>query len=74
MANVGILGLKWLYFLKRLASLINAENKVKIVNNSKWILKPPHDSSLDTSKIVSLGIKTTSFEIAIKELKNMLSF
>ena len=65
---------KWLFFLKRLASLTNAEDKVKIVDNSNWILKPPHDSSLDTSKIASLGIKTTSFEISLQELKNILSF
>ena len=60
--------LKWLDFLKRLASLINAEDKVKVVDNSNWILKPPHDSSLDTSKMESLGIKTTSFEIALEDL------
>ena len=64
--------LKWLYFLKRLASLTNAENKVKLVDSSNWILKPPHDSTLDTSKIISLGIKTTSFEVAINELKDTL--
>ena len=60
---------KWLDFLISLASLINAEDKVKVVDNSNWILEPPHDSSLDTSKMESFGIKTTSFEIALKKLK-----
>ena len=60
--------LKWIDFLKKLASLANAEDKVVIVDNSNWILKPPHDSSLATAKIESLGIKTTSFAIALKEL------
>jgi dTDP-4-dehydrorhamnose reductase len=64
----------WLDFLKSLASLTNVEEKVKVVDNSNWILKPPHDSTLDTSKIASLGIKMTSFESALKELKNILSF
>ena len=64
--------LKWLDFLKKLASLANAEDKVIIVDNSNWILKPPYDSSLATSKIESLGIKTTSFAIALKELCKQL--
>jgi len=62
---------KWIVFLKRLSLITNSEDKVKIVDNSNWLLKPPHDSSLDTSKIDSLGIKTTSFEIALKELRNI---
>mgnify|MGYP001239940515 CR=1 FL=1 len=62
----------WIDFLKRLASLINAEDKVIIVDNSNWILNPPHDSSLDISKITSLGIKTTSFKIAQKKLKKLI--
>jgi len=61
--------MKWLDFLKRLASIINAEDKVIVVDNSNWILKPPHDSSLDISKIASLGIKTTSLDSALIELK-----
>ena len=52
-------------------NIINAEDKVIIVDNSKWILQPPHDSSLDISKISSLGITTTSFEIALNELRKV---
>jgi dTDP-4-dehydrorhamnose reductase len=63
--------MKWFDFLKKLASIINAEDKVIIVDNSNWILKPPHDSSLDISKITSLGITTTSFEIALNELREI---
>jgi dTDP-4-dehydrorhamnose reductase len=65
--------MKWLDILKRLAALINAEDKVIIVDNSNWILKPPHDSSLDTSKIASLGIETTSFEMALEELRKLVT-
>lgn len=61
--------MKWIDFLKTLASIIHAENKVTIVDNSNWLLKPPHDSSLNISKINSLGITTTSFEIALNELR-----
>lgn len=61
--------MKWIVFLRKLASLVNAEDKVIIVDNSGWILEPPHDSSLATSKIESLGIKTTSFETALRDLK-----
>jgi len=63
--------LRWLEFLVDLAHLTNARNKIKIVDNSDWILKPPYDSSLNTSKIASLGIKTTSFKAALKELKKI---
>jgi len=55
-----------------LSVLVNAQNKIKIVDNSGWILKPPYDSSLNTSKIASIGIETTDFKIALKELKKLL--
>lgn len=61
--------LRWLDFLTDLSMLVNAHNKIKIVDNSDWILKPPYDSTLNTSKIASLGIKTTAFKAALKELK-----
>ena len=64
--------LKWLDFLIDLSKLVNAQNKIKIVDNSAWILKPPYDSSLNTSKITSIGIKTTDFKVALKELKKLL--
>ena len=64
--------LKWLDFLIDLSMLVNAQNKIKIVDNSGWILKPPYDSSLNTSKITSIGIETTDFKIALKELKKLL--
>jgi len=63
--------LKWLDFLIDLSVLDNASKKIKIVNNADWILKPPYDSSLNTSKIASLGIKTTAFKVALKQLKKI---
>ena len=65
--------IKWKYFLTKLASIINAENKVIIVDNSNWILEPPNDSSLDISKINSLGISTTPFNIALKALRKIIT-
>jgi dTDP-4-dehydrorhamnose reductase len=65
--------LRWLDFLKKLSSIINAENKVKIVDNSNWILKPPQDSSLDISKIKTLGFTTTSFDNSISDLKKNIA-
>jgi len=62
----------WLYFLTKVASLINAEDKVVIVDNSDWILKPPHDSSLNISKITSLGISTTSFDFGFNALRTII--
>ena len=64
--------LRWLDFLTDLSMLVNAQNKIKIVDNSGWVLKPPYDSSLNTSKITSIGIKTTDFKVALKELKKLL--
>ena len=63
--------LKWLDFLIDLSMLVNAQKKIKIVDNSGWILKPPYDSSLNTIKIASLGINTTTFKAALKELKKI---
>jgi len=63
--------LRWFDFVLDLSMLVNAQNKMKIVDNSSWILKPPYDSSLNTSKIASIGIETTDFKIALKELKKL---
>ena len=50
--------------------LANAKQKIKIVDNSSWILKPPFDSTLSTAKIELLGVQTTFYKDACKELKN----
>ena len=63
----------WINFLTKLASIINAEEKVIIVDNSDWILKPPYDSSLDISKITSLGISTTTFDFALIKLREIVA-
>jgi hypothetical protein len=64
--------IKWLSFLTNVASIIRAEEKVIIVDNSDWILRPPHDSSLNISKITSLGISTTSFDDALNILRRFI--
>ena len=64
-----VIMLKIVYFLTKVASIINAEDRVITVDNSDWILEPPHDSSLDTSKISSIGISTTSFDVALDLLR-----
>lgn len=65
--------IKWLFFLTKVASIINAQEKVILVDNSDWILKPPHDSSLDISKITSLGVSITSFDIALNALREIVA-
>ena len=65
--------LTWIHFLTEVAKLINATDKLKIVDTSDWILQPPHDSSLNISKIESLGIKTTSFREGIQKLKKKIN-
>jgi len=64
---------KWLDFLTELSFLENAKHKIMIVDNSGWILEPPHDSSLDISKIASLGIGTTEFRVALKKIKKLIN-
>ena len=63
--------LRWIDFLIELSDLVNARNKIKIVDNSGWILEPPFDSSLCTSKIASLGIQTTDFKDANKKIRQL---
>jgi len=60
--------IKMIDFLKKLASVVGKEGIIKIVDSTGWVVKSPKDSSLDTSKINSLGIRTTSFEEALKIL------
>jgi len=59
----------WINFLTNVASIISAQEKVIMVDNSDWILRPPHDSSLNISKITSLGISTTSFIDALNSIR-----
>ena len=54
--------LTWIHFLTEVAKLINATDKLKIVDTSDWILQYLHDSSLNISKIESLGIKQLPLE------------
>ena len=61
--------IRWIDFLMSLAEISNSTNKIKLVDSSSWILEPPNDSSLDTTKINSLKIHITSFNEAISELK-----
>ena len=63
----------WSAFLKKLSSIVNAESNLKIVDSSKWLVKSPKDSTLDTSKINLLGIQTTSIAEALKKLQEFLN-
>jgi len=65
--------LKWFDFVTDLSLLIDAQKKIKLVDSLDWILNPPYDSSLDTSKIESLGVRTTSFKVALEKIKNKIN-
>lgn len=66
--------IKLLPFLEKLSKIENSKCKFKIVDPSSWLVKSPESPTLDISKINSLGIKTTSFEEALKEIKNQLNY
>ncbi len=63
--------IKWLDFVLTLSRLANAEDKVKIVNNADWVLTPPFDTSLNTSKIQSINIKVTSFNTTLRKIEKI---
>ena len=65
----GELKITWLEFLNKLAALENAEEKLKVVDNSDWILVPPHDSSLNIKKIIALGLRPTKFDLALERIR-----
>lgn len=65
--------LKLLPFLERLSKIEDSKCKFKIVDSSSWLVKSPESPTLNISKINSLGIKTTSFEEALKEIKNQFN-
>jgi len=59
-------------FLKKLGSLIGKEENVKIVDSSDFVLDPPKNPSLNSSKIENLGFKFHSLEEVSEILKNNL--
>tara|TARA_B100000780_G_scaffold236992_1_gene177944 strand:+ start:1462 stop:2340 length:879 start_codon:yes stop_codon:yes gene_type:complete len=65
----GELKMTWLEFLNKLAALENAEKQLKVVDNSDWILMPPHDSSLNIKKIIALGLRPTKFDLTLKRMQ-----
>ena len=65
--------LKWYDFLLELSKLVDASEKIRIVDNSHWILHPPVDTSLKIKKINLLGIHTTLFTEALEELKKFIN-
>ncbi len=56
-------------FYKSLASISKYNPSIKIIDSSKFIVKSPKNSTLNTSKIKNLGIKTTSFENSLLKIK-----
>lgn len=70
----GLTKMKWLDFLTSLSVLVNTKNKIKIVDGSSWLLTPPNDSSLSVLKIITLGVKITSFNDSLEVLKHSLKF
>jgi len=64
--------LKWLDFVSRVSDLTNENSKIRIVEASGWILKPPHDTTLDITKINERGINTTTFNKALEKLAELL--
>jgi dTDP-4-dehydrorhamnose reductase len=61
-------------FIKKLSELIPSSPQIKIVDDSKWLIKSPQNPTLNISKINSLGIKTTSINNAVNLLKKELNF
>ena len=60
----------WSDFLRKLSSRVNAKSKIKTTDDSDWLVKSPKDSSLDISKINSLGIQTISPDEAMEKIRN----
>jgi len=59
-------------FIRKLSKLENSEKKIKVVDSSAWIVKSPKNPTLDTSKIINLGIRTNSLDEAIIIMNNQL--
>ena len=64
--------IKMIDFLRKLSKIEDVAEKIKIVDSSKWIVKSPANSTLDISKIISLGIKTSSFEKSLEKIRKQL--
>ena len=67
------LQLNWLQCIQQLAALEKAENQLELVSSDGWILVPPHNTSLNTDKLLNLNFSITSFSNALEVLKNISS-
>lgn len=65
--------IKTIDFLKKLESLVREDSKIKILNEEDLMVKPMKDSSLNISKLNSLGIKTSSLDEGLKKLQELLN-
>lgn len=69
----GLNKLRWIDFLLELSNLVDSRKKIKIVDSSSWILKPPFDSSLNTAKIELLNVRITQFNSALIKLRKIIN-
>jgi len=65
--------IKMFDFFNNLIKISPYNLSLKIVDSSNFIVKSPENSTLDTSKITRLEIKTTSFKNALVKIKKRLS-
>ncbi len=64
--------LRWIDFVSKLDMLKNKYSRIRIVDASNWKLEPPHDTTLDITKINKIGMNTTSFADALDKLRKIL--
>jgi dTDP-4-dehydrorhamnose reductase len=65
--------LNWLQCLRQLATLEHAENQLEFVSSQDWILIPPHNTSLNTDKLLNLNSTITSFSKSLEILRALSS-
>lgn len=60
-------------FIKKLFQISGMKEKIEMVDSSNWIVKSPKDSSLNPSKIISIGININSLEEGLNQLKEEIN-
>jgi len=64
--------LRWIDFVSKLDMLTNKVSRIRTVDGSNWKLEPPHDTTLDITKINEIGMNVTSFVDALDKLRKTL--
>ena len=64
--------IKTIDFIRKLEALVRKESKISVIREKELLVKPLKNSTLNISKITSLGIKTSSLDKGLETIRKQL--